>query len=79
MATLNRKKRGKLTKILIAPVAALIFLVGWSFYCIGQAGHKKQKLNKTATKPENVQLMFIPLQEEQAITNQQVNKRDKSI
>jgi flagellar basal body-associated protein FliL len=67
--TPHRKKRSKVTIILIAPIAALIFLVGWSFYWIGKAGYKKQKLNKTIARPENVQLMAIPLQEERTIEN----------
>jgi hypothetical protein len=67
--TSYRKKRGKVIKILVSPLIALIFLVGWSFYWIGQAGHKKQKLNKSTIKRENVQLMVIPLQEEQTIEN----------
>jgi flagellar basal body-associated protein FliL len=66
---LHRKKRSKAIRILFAPIIALVFLVGWSFYCIGQSGKKKQKIAKTTSKPENVHLMAIPLQEEQTITN----------
>jgi hypothetical protein len=66
---LHRKKRSKAIRILFAPIIAIVFLVGWGFYWIGQSGNKKQKMGKAALKPENVHLMAIPLQEEQAITN----------
>jgi hypothetical protein len=66
---LHRKKRSRATRILFAPIIALVFLVGWSFYWIGQSGNKKQKIGKAASKPENVHLMAIPLEEEQTLKN----------
>jgi hypothetical protein len=66
---LHRKKRNKAIRILFAPIIALVFLVGWGFYWIGQSGNKRQKIGKATSKPENVHLMAIPLQEEQTITN----------
>ena len=67
----NRKKRNKLAILLLAPVMALTFIVGWSLYWIGN----KQQKQPHATTPKKhaeqdpVQLMVIPTQEEQTITN----------
>jgi hypothetical protein len=67
----NRKKRSKIAILLLAPVMALTFLVGWSLYWIGST-KQKQPLAitpKTHAKQDNVQLIVIPRQEEQIITN----------
>jgi len=67
----NRKKRSKITILLLAPVIALTFIVGWSLYWIGS----KQQKQTQATTPkihgeqDPVHLMVIPAQEEQTITN----------
>ena len=67
----NRKKRSKLTIILLSPVLALTFMVGWGLYCIGNRQHKQPQLvaPKIKTQQDTVQLMVIPKQEEQTITN----------
>lgn len=67
----NRKKRSKLTIILLAPILALTFMVGWSLYWIGNRQHKQPHLSasKINAKQDTVQLMVIPGQEEQEITN----------
>jgi flagellar basal body-associated protein FliL len=67
----NTKKRSKLKILLLAPIMALTFIVGWSLYWIG---NKKGKQPQSATpkihvKQDPVQLMIIPTQEEQTITN----------
>jgi len=67
----NRKKRSKLTIILLAPVLALTFMVGWGLYCIGNRQHKQPQLaaQKIHAQQDTVQLIVIPKQEEQTITN----------
>ena len=67
----NRKKRSKLTILLLAPVMALTFMVGWSLYWIGNRQHKQphSAAPKIHAKQDPVQLMVIPTQEEQTITN----------
>jgi hypothetical protein len=69
----SRKKRSKHTIILLAPFVALIFLAGWSLYCIGQPWHKNKKqpqkpTNKTPAKQDEVEFQMIP-QEEQILAN----------
>jgi hypothetical protein len=68
-STVNRKKRSKLTTILLAPIFAVVFLVGWSLYYIGESGHRqKQKpVTRTLEKREEIELMVMP-KEEQTIT-----------
>ena len=66
----NRKKRSKLAILLLAPVIALTFIVGWSLYWIG---NKQQKQTQATTpkidaEQDPVELMVIPMQEEQTIT-----------
>jgi flagellar basal body-associated protein FliL len=67
----NRKKRSKLSVLLLAPVMALTFIVGWSLYCIGNTKHKQPQAPtlKMHAEQDPVQLMVIPTQEEQTITN----------
>ena len=70
----NRKKRNKLTVALLAPILAIVFIVGWSLYWIGQSGQPKAKLpqkpiNKTPPKQDEVELIMIPQQEEQILAN----------
>jgi hypothetical protein len=67
----NRKKRSKLTILLLAPVMALTFMVGWSLYWIGNTKHKQPQVAspRIHAKQDTVQLMVIPRQEEQTITN----------
>lgn len=64
-----RKKRSKLSIAILFPLLAVVFLVGWTLACIGQSKQPKAKqnqkiINKTPEK-EEVDLVFIPRQEEQ--------------
>lgn len=67
----NRKKRSKLTIIILAPVLALTFIIGWTLYWVGNTKHKQP--HSTAPKinanQDPVHLIVIPGQEEQTITN----------
>jgi flagellar basal body-associated protein FliL len=67
----TRKKRNKLTILLLAPVMVITFIVGWSLYWIGNTKHKQTQAPtpKKQTKQDPVQLIVIPRQEEQTITN----------
>jgi hypothetical protein len=67
----NRKKRSKLSILLLAPVMALTFIVGWSLYWIGNAKQKQPHAPtpKMHVEQDPVQLVVIPVQEEQTITN----------
>ena len=70
----RRKKRNKLTVILLAPIIAILFLVGWSLSWIGQIGETKAKqppkpINKTPTKQDKVELIMIPQIEEEIPAN----------
>ena len=67
----NRKKRSTLSVLLLAPVMALTFIVGWSLYWIGNTKHKQPQAPtpKKHAEQNPVQLMVIPMQKEQTITN----------
>ena len=70
----NRKKRGKLTILLLAPILAIVFIAGWSLYWIGQSTQPQTKqpqkpTNKTPTNQNEIELIIIPKQEEQTLTN----------
>ena len=70
----RRKKRNKLTVILLAPIIAILFLVGWSLSWIGQIGETKPKqpqkpINKTPVKQDPVELMMIPQKEKEMPAN----------
>ena len=72
--SIRRKKRNKLTVILLSPILAVLFLVGWSFSWIGQMGETKAKqppkaINKTPTKQDKVELIMIPQIEEEIPAN----------
>lgn len=64
-----RKKRSKATIILLAPILAFVFLVGWSLYCLELTGNKQKQepITKTPAKPEEIELIMIP-KEEQTLT-----------
>jgi flagellar basal body-associated protein FliL len=69
-----RKKRNKLTIILLSPFLIFAFIAGWSLYCIGQSWQKnikqtQQQTNKTPPKQDNIALTVIPQQEEQILAN----------
>ena len=70
----RRKKRNKLTVILLAPIIAILFLVGWSLSWIGQIGETKamqpkKSINKTPTKQDKVELIMIPQLEKEIPAN----------
>jgi flagellar basal body-associated protein FliL len=61
-----RKKRGKIAKVLLFPLLAIFFVVGWSFYWIGQKETKQPKkpLGKTTSRQkEELELIVIPQEE----------------
>jgi len=69
-----RKKRGKITIAILAPILTILFIVGWTLYCIGQRSPTKEKqvqkpINKTPTKQDNIELIMIPQDEKEIITN----------
>jgi hypothetical protein len=69
-----RKKRSKLAMILLIPIFPIVFLAGWSLYCIGESWHQnntnllQKPTNNTSTKQEETELVMTP-QEEQIIAN----------
>ena len=66
----KRKKRSKLTIAMLFPLLAVVFLVGWTLACIGQSKQPKTKQNQKIIKKtpdEEVDLIFIPRQEEQIL------------
>ena len=70
----SRKKLNKLAILLLIPIMPLIFIAGWSLYCMGQPWHQntnqpQKPTNKTPTKQEEVELFMIPQQEEQILAN----------
>jgi hypothetical protein len=60
-----RKQHGKFIKILLAPILAAVFLVGWSLYYFGESRYqKKQKLtSKMPQKQEEFTIGVIPKEE----------------
>ena len=66
---LYRKKRSKLQVVLLAPILAIVFMVGWSLCCIGQTNQLKTRqpqkpINKTSTDQNEIELIVIPKQEQ---------------
>ena len=61
------KKHSKITKILLFPLLALLFLVGWSFYWIGQKQTKQSNktINKTIPKQKEELELTVISEEEQ--------------
>lgn len=68
---INRRKQNKLKLVLLAPICAIVFIVGWSLYWIGQSKPKQTQktISKVPTKQDQVELIMIPLQENEALTN----------
>jgi hypothetical protein len=69
----NRKRLNKLTILLLAPITGIVFIAGWSLYCIGNSWHKNIKqqqkpANKTPTRQAEVEFFMIP-QEQQILIN----------
>jgi hypothetical protein len=67
----KKRKRSKLTILLLAPIMAFTFIIGWSLYWIGNTKLKQKHSTdpKIRTDHDPIQLMVIPNQEEKAITN----------
>ncbi len=67
----NRGKPNKFKVILLAPICAIVFLVGWVLYWIGQSNTKQQQktINKMQAKQDRAELIMIPLEENKPITN----------
>jgi sorbitol-specific phosphotransferase system component IIC len=62
----SRKERSKITKVLLFPILAIFFLVGWSLYWIGQKEPKKP-INKTIAKQKEELELTVISQEEQTL------------
>jgi flagellar basal body-associated protein FliL len=65
-----RKKRNKLTVILLSPILIIVFIVGWSLYFFGQSRQSKAKqpqksINRTLAQEDEVELIAIPHEEKQ--------------
>ena len=69
----TRKKRGKFTIALLAPLLIIVFIVGWSLYWVGRPRKPntkpQQETTKTPAEPGNVDLCAIPLQEQEVLAN----------
>ena len=70
----TRKKRGKLTIALLAPISIIVFIVGWSLYWIGQSGQRNTKqpqkpIKKTTAEQDQVELIVISPKEQQILAN----------
>jgi len=66
----NRKKHSRSARILLAPLLAIVFIVGWVFYFMGQTSKKQPQkpIRKSLQTSENIELIMLPT-EEQTITN----------
>ena len=72
--SIHRKKRSKLTVVLFAPILIIVFIIGWSFYWIGQSKRPNTKqsqktVNKTPAKQDDVELIVIPPLEKEILAN----------
>ena len=67
----NRRKPNKFKVILLAPICAIVFLVGWALYWIGHSSTKQPQktINKLQAKQDSVELIMVPPQENKPITN----------
>jgi hypothetical protein len=67
----THRKRSKIARVLLLPIFAIFFLVGWSLYWIGQKETKRPKkpINKLTAKlkEDELELILIP-KEEQTLT-----------
>jgi hypothetical protein len=66
---LYKKKPSKLHVVLLAPILAIVFMLGWSLYCIGQTNQSKasqpqKQIKKTHTNQNEIELFVIPQQEQ---------------
>ncbi len=65
-----RKKRNKLTVILLSPILVIVFVVGWCLYFFGRSTQTKAKqpqklINRTLALEDEVELIAIPQEEKQ--------------
>jgi hypothetical protein len=67
----NKRKQNKLKVLLLAPICAMVFIIGWSLYCLGQSKtkHTQKTINKVQTKQEEVEIIMIPVQENEELTH----------
>jgi hypothetical protein len=67
----NRRKQNKLKMLLLAPLCAVVFIVGWSLYWLGQSKTKQTQktINKVPTKQDQLELVMIPMKENEALTH----------
>jgi len=67
----NRRKQNKLKVLLLAPICAVVFIIGWSLYWLGKPKTKQTQkaINKVQTKQDEVELILIPMQENKALTH----------
>jgi hypothetical protein len=65
----TRKKRSKITKVLLFPLLGIFFLVGWSFYWIGQKETKQPKkpLGETTSRQKEELVVIVIPQEEKTL------------
>ncbi|MGE5575431.1 MAG: hypothetical protein ACM3UL_04790 [Ignavibacteria bacterium] len=64
--SVRRKRHNKATRILLMPILAIFFLVGWGLYSIGRKDMKQSKklINKTTIKQnQELELIVIPKEE----------------
>jgi hypothetical protein len=64
----QRKKRSRLTRIILLPALVPIFVIGWSLYWIGQSKNnpkhpKHRPNNKTPKKQEEITIGVISKEE----------------
>ncbi|XHH08828.1 MAG: hypothetical protein ACFCUE_14865 [Candidatus Bathyarchaeia archaeon] len=68
LATLNKVKRNKPLMILLLPLVACIFLVGWVMCVAGQTSTAApQKAGQTKQSKDHVTIGAIPFEESQEI------------
>jgi hypothetical protein len=71
LVALNRVKRNKPLMVLLLPVIACLFIVGWVMYLSGQDGSgTPQKVRQTRPVKDHVTIGVIPLEESQEILTQ---------
>ena len=67
----RRKKRSKFAVILLTPVLAIVFVIGWALTWIGEpkAKQPQKPIIKTQTTQDkdSIELIVIPTQEEQIL------------
>ena len=64
-----RKEHSKITKILLFPIMAIVFLVGWGLYWIGkkETQQPKKPIIKTTPKEKEELELIVISEEEQTL------------